>query len=75
MPVWYDCGMNEPSNHELAKQIAVLEERMETHKQEYKTDIARLAEQMATRENRQLLATIVIVGVATAILGVLITAQ
>ena len=33
--------------HELAKEVAVLQQTMETHKQEYKTDIARLAEQMA----------------------------
>ncbi len=69
----------EKQNHELARDIAVLRQTMETHKQEYKTDIARLAEQMANwktdmaqRENRQLLAIIVVVGVATAILGVLI---
>ncbi len=37
-------------NQELAKQIAVLKQTMETHKQEYKTDIARLAEQMAKRD-------------------------
>ncbi len=69
----------EKQNHELARDIAVLRQTMEPHKQEYKTDIARLAEQMANwktdmaqRENRQLLAIIVVVGVATAILGVLI---
>ncbi|MCY4313401.1 MAG: hypothetical protein OXD44_06865 [Gammaproteobacteria bacterium] len=39
--------MAEPTNHELATEIAVLKQTMETHKQEYKTDIARLAEQMA----------------------------
>jgi len=32
---------------ELVKELAVLKQTMETHKQEYKTDIARLAEQMA----------------------------
>ncbi len=42
--------MAEPANHELAKEIAVLRQTMETHKQEYKTDIARLAEQMARRD-------------------------
>ncbi|MCY4051085.1 MAG: hypothetical protein OXE41_03790 [Gammaproteobacteria bacterium] len=62
---------------------------METHKQEYKTDIARLAEQMSNwktdlvqrdieagkRENRLLLAMLAGFAVATTILGVLITAQ
>ncbi len=38
------------AEQELAKQIAVLEQTMETHKQEYKTDIARLAEQIAKRD-------------------------
>ncbi len=66
----------EEQNQERAKEIAVLEEKMNTKQQECKTDIARLAEQMANwktdmvdrdveagkRENRQLLA----------ILGVLI---
>ncbi len=68
--------------HELAKQIAVLEQKMETHKQEYKTDIARLAEQMAKRdteagkrENRLLLAMLGGLAVATTVLGLLITAQ
>jgi len=42
--------MAEPANHELAKEIAVLRQTMETHKQEYKTDIARLAEQMVRRD-------------------------
>ncbi|MCY4149236.1 MAG: hypothetical protein OXF73_07825 [Gammaproteobacteria bacterium] len=74
--------MAEPTNHELAAEIPMLKQTMETHKQEYKTDIARLAEQMASwktdmaqRENRQLLGTIVIVSVASTVLGLLITAQ
>ncbi len=68
--------------YELAKEIAVLEQKMETHKQEYKTDIARLAEQMAQRdtdaakrESRLLLAMLGGLAVVTAVLGVLITAQ
>lgn len=39
-----------PDNHELARQVAVLEERMNTHRAEYRTDIARLAEDMAKRD-------------------------
>ncbi|MCY4148444.1 MAG: hypothetical protein OXF73_03630 [Gammaproteobacteria bacterium] len=74
--------MAEPPNHELAKEIAVLRADMNTKQQEYKTDIAQLRADMAQRdanmaqrENRQLLATIVIVGVAAAFLSLLITAQ
>lgn len=39
-----------PDNHELARQLAVLEERMNTMQAEYRTDIARLAEDMAKRD-------------------------
>ncbi|MDE2722068.1 MAG: hypothetical protein OXI59_01700 [Gemmatimonadota bacterium] len=73
-------------DHERAKEVAILRADMNTKQQEYKTDIARLAGEtgsalerlrtdMAQRENRQLLATIVIVGVAAALLSLLITAQ
>lgn len=41
----------------------------------WKSDMANWKTDMAQRENRQLLATIVIVGVANTILGLLITAQ
>lgn len=65
--------MAEPTNQELATEIAVLKQTMETHKQEYKTDIARLAAQMvnwrtdmAQQENRQLLA-VIIFGMSSAI--------
>lgn len=37
-------------DHELARQIAVLKERMNTMQAEYRTDIARLAEDMAKRD-------------------------
>jgi len=60
--------MAEPTNHELSERIAVLEEKMNTSYERLRTDIAQ-------RENRQLLATIVIVGVAAGLLGLLITAQ
>ncbi len=45
---------------------------MKTMQAEYKTDIARLAEDSAKRDKQQLLAIAGIVGLATAILGVLI---
>ena len=41
-----------PDNHEIDKRLAVLEERMNTMQAEYKTDIARLAEDAAKRETR-----------------------
>ena len=41
-----------PDNHELARRLAVLEERMKTMQAEYRTDIARLAEQIAQRDAR-----------------------
>ncbi len=40
----------EPNPHELALRLAVLEERMKTMQAEYKTDIARLAEDAAKRD-------------------------
>ncbi len=72
--------------HELAKEVAVLRADMNTKQAEtesaldrlradmanWKTDMANWKIDMARRENRQLLAIIVVVGVATAILGVLI---
>ena len=61
-------------NHELSERIAVLEQKMETHKQEYKTDIAMLAEKMDRRDN-MLLAVLGGLAVATAVLGLLINAQ
>lgn len=64
--------MSEPTVHDLAKQHAVLGERMNTKQAEYKTDISRLAEDMAKRETRFLLAVFGMVALATAILGFLI---
>ena len=57
-----------PSPHELSERIARLEERMKTMQAEYKTDIARLAEDNARRETRLILALIGIVAAAVAIL-------
>ena len=61
-----------PSNPGLARQLAVLEERMKTMQAEYRTDIARLAEDNAKRETRLLLAMAAMIGLATATIGVLI---
>lgn len=70
--------MNEPPQDPAVK-LAVLEERMKTMQAEYKTDIAMLAAdnakrdaEHAKRDKQQLLAIAGIVGLATAILGVLI---
>ena len=59
-----------PSAEELARQLAVLEERMKTMQAEYKTDIARLAEDIAKRDKDNLrwqvglwIAAVVIIGV------------
>ena len=64
--------MTEATVHELSEKHAVLEERMNTKQAEYKTDIARLAEDMAKRETRNLLAIFGMIALAVAILGLLI---
>ena len=58
-----------PDNHELARQLAVLEERMKTHQAEYKTDIARLAENIARRDTHMLLSIAAIMVLGLTILG------
>ena len=60
------------STEDLPRLFAALEERMKTMQAGYKTDIAMLAADNATRDNQQLLANAGIVGLATAILSVLI---
>ena len=62
----------EPVACDLAVKVAALEERMNTHKAEYRTDIARLAEDNAKRETRLVVvvATLIVAGVA--VLGFLI---
>ena len=67
---------------ELKKQHAVLEERMKTLQSDlqgtlerFRADMARRDTEAGKRENRLLITMIVVVGVATAVLGVLITAQ
>ena len=75
-----------PDNHELARQVAVLEERMNTMQadlsatlERFRADMARLSEGMARRdteaakrETRMLLAVAAMIGLAVAILGFLI---
>ncbi|MCY4156219.1 MAG: hypothetical protein OXF66_02110 [Gammaproteobacteria bacterium] len=57
-----------PNPHELELKLAVLEEKMKTAQSEYKTDIARLAEDNAKRETRLILALVSVVVLAIAIL-------
>ena len=68
-----------PDDHGLARQVAVLEERMKTMQAEYKTDIGRLAEDMAKRDTetakRETRIIVTMVGLfvaAVTVLGVLI---
>ena len=75
-------AMNEPTIHELARQIVVLEERMNTHQTECTSAFDRLRADMAVRdaeyskrENRIILTTLGAIGLATTILGLLITAN
>lgn len=67
--------MTELTNKELEHKIELLERDMNTSYERLRADMAQRDINMAERENRQLLATIVIVGVAAAVLGLLITAQ
>ena len=61
-----------PTPHELSERIARLEERMKTMQADYKTDIARLAEDNAKRETRLIVTIAGLIVAAVAILGVLI---
>ena len=61
--------MSEQAIHDLEKQHVALEERMNTKQAEYKTDIARLAEDAAKRETRMLLAVIGVMALGIAVLG------
>ena len=69
-----------PDNHELARQVAVLEERMNTKQAEYQTDIARLAEDMAKQgvqaANDRWWQTAIIlagIGIAATVLGIVLS--
>ena len=56
---------------DIATKVAVLEERMKTMQAEYKTDLARIAEDAAKRETRMLLAIAAMIGLAVAVISVL----
>ena len=67
---------SEPDINELARQVAVLEERMNTRQAEYESaldrfraDMASMREDFAARETRMLLAIAGMLGLAVAILG------
>ena len=54
--------------HGLARELAVLDERMNSKQQEYKTDIAKLAAQLANRDRAMILAVVSVVALGIAIL-------
>ena len=60
----------------LGERLAALEERMNTHRAEYQTDIARLAEDIAKRDTantRWVVGTVAVAAVfIVAVLGILI---
>ncbi len=57
-----------PDNHELARHLVILEERMKTMQAEYKTDIERLAKELAQRDRGMMLALLVMIGLAVGII-------
>ena len=61
-----------PTPHGLSERIARLEERMKTMQAEYKTDIARLAEDLAKRDKDNLRWTIGLWIAAIVVLGFVI---
>jgi len=67
--------MTEPTNHGLSERIAVLEEKMNTSYERLRADMAQRGVEAGKRENRLLLVILGGIAVATAVLGVLITAQ
>ena len=64
--------MGDKDYADLAAKVVALEERMNTRQAEYKTDIARLAEDAAKRETRLIVTMAALVVAAVAILGLLI---
>ena len=64
--------MGDPCIAKLATKRAVLEERMKTMQAEYKTDVARLAEDNAKRETRLIVTIAGLLAFAVAVLGLLI---
>ncbi|MCY4260977.1 MAG: hypothetical protein OXC91_12035 [Rhodobacteraceae bacterium] len=77
----YHAGMESESDmHTLARQMAVMEERMKSMKADYESALDRLRADMALhredgakRETRMLLAMAGMIGLAVAILGILIS--
>lgn len=61
------------STDDVARNVAVLEERMKTMQAEYKTDIAMLAKQMAENQTRLLLAIAAMIAVGVTILGLVLS--
>ena len=68
-----------PDNHELARQFAVVEERMNTMQadlsatlERFRADMARRDTEAAKRETRTLLAMAAMIGLAVAIIGFLV---
>ena len=49
-PDYVRCMSEAPDNHQLARQLAVLEERMNTHQATYETALERLERRMAERD-------------------------
>ena len=60
-----------PDNHQLAREIAVLEERMNTHQADYKTALERMERRMAERDKSNTRWTL---GVVFAVTGIIIGA-
>ena len=68
-----------PDIHDLARQVAVLEERMKTMDERYdkgwallREDMAKRDAEAAKRETRMLLAVAAIIGLGVAIIGFLV---
>lgn len=61
--------MSEQSD--LATQVAVLEERMNTHQADYRAALADLKTDMAKRETRMLLSTAAMLALALTIFGLI----
>ena len=61
-----------PDNHELARQVAILEERMNTMQADLSAALERFRADMAARETRMLLAIAGMIGLAVAIIGFMV---
>ena len=61
-----------PDNHQLAQQLAVLKERMNTMQADLSATLERFRANVARRETRMLLAMAAMIGLAVAVLGFLV---